>query len=152
MILLALIPGIGAALNWVVLIAAAVAAMFAIYKTVIQPVRRWYNKWDNGMDTLVGYPAITDKTGTQLKAPTPPLANRVEALEQTILIVANTQNKLSDLERDLASISVQLQQNAEQGTAIIDEWTEWRRHHEAEASKRNDEIQQIFKMLAERTS
>jgi|SRR6478735_6061948 len=135
----------------IIVTAAVVTAIGVIYKFVWKPIKSVFEKWNSAMDSLVGYPAIHDRSGTQLKAATPALANRVESLEEAFTIMANTQSKLLDLERDLASISDQLKQREQVGMEIIQEWTDWRKTHEEEAKAREERLAEWEQWRQEQT-
>jgi hypothetical protein len=65
---------------------------------VVRGVRRFKRKLEAGMDSLLGYPAITDpSTGTILKEATPSLAIRVDKIETAILSLAETNAQIVQL-------------------------------------------------------
>lgn len=122
-------------LEFIILVAAAVAALFALHKTVLKPLKKVYNKWDKAMDLLVGYPAIHDRNGKELKPPTPPLAHRVDALEEAM-------HRLIDINESMLSINERVLA-LEEWQKVHAEWSEqwvnsiqeenrtWQKEHEA---------------------
>lgn len=84
----------------VVLLGSGVTALGVLWKFVIKPVARFTKRINSGMDTLLGYPEVTDPgSGTVLKAPTPPLAHRVEKVEQAVLLLTETNERILKLEQ-----------------------------------------------------
>lgn len=86
-------------LEVVALAGAAVGASLTVYRFVIRPVLAWGHKVNSGMDTLLGYPPVLDPgSGRVLKAATPALAQRVEAVEEATLLLAQVLARLEALE------------------------------------------------------
>jgi hypothetical protein len=78
-------------------LAALAGALAALHKLVWKPIKGVFTKWNSAMDTLVGYPAVTDPgSGTILKPATPPLAKRVESVEQAVVMLTQIDKTLTE--------------------------------------------------------
>lgn len=94
----------------VIVISAFIGAALGIYKKVYLPVSRQLLRFNSGLDTLLGYPAVHDPgTGRELQAATPPLANRVFTLEETNRDISQALTKLADNQEVLAHIQEEME-------------------------------------------
>lgn len=133
--------GIPPALEGVCLVAAAVAAVIALYRTVYCPIRRHFRRVNAGMDTLLGYPEVTDPgSGRVIQDATPPLALRVYDLEQTNSKMADALATLALNQQRLTKLEAAWEERERLGRQIVEEWMEWRTAHEEEARVREARI------------
>lgn len=119
----AFISGIPEALTFVVLLAAAVGAVYTLWRQVIKPTLQFAAKVNSGMDALLGYPEVLDPgSGDQLKAATPPMAQRVAALEDAF-------NRILDLQESQLGLVERLTSLEQWKSAHTAESIQWRQEH-----------------------
>lgn len=129
------ISGLPGALEYLVLIASAVVAVITIYKFAVKPVLAWGKKVNSGMDTLLGYPAVTDPgSGKELKPPTPALALRVDSLEDAMHRLLDLQEGQVGFNARLLELELWRKEHAEWSEQwvkeIQDSNTTWQKEHE----------------------
>jgi hypothetical protein len=130
-----------AGIEFLILLAAGVTALYTLHKYVWKPLRSFHVKVNRGMDTLLGYAAVEDPaTGRQIQPATPPLANRVYELEQANGKIADALTTLTTIQKDVVKLEKAWQKRESDGMQIIQEWTDWRKHHEEEAAKREERL------------
>ena len=133
------IPAVPYGLEIIILIGGAVSVIYGAYRTVWKPLKGFKKKVVEAVDSLTGFDPIMDPaSGKELKPATPPLSHRVSNLEDAFSTMIQTQNDIVGLQRDLSTISVQLQdmtkvqeERMEQGTKIIEDWTIWREEQDS---------------------
>lgn len=133
--MLSLIPYVPALLEFIILLAAAVAGFITLKKTVYNPLREFSNKVNSGMDTLLGYPAVLDPgSGKELKAPTPPLALRVDSLEEAMNRLLDLQEKQIGFSERLLDLENWRKEHMQWSEATIKQVQEntisWQKEHE----------------------
>lgn len=133
--------GIPPVLEIIILIAAAVGAVYTLHKTVWKPLKHVYQRWNSGMDTLLGYDAVKDPgTGKEIQPRTLPLAHRVWELEQTNKKVAEALEVLAQNQTIVVDLQNKWDEREKTGNAIIAEWTAWRDAHELETQERHQQV------------
>lgn len=145
-------PAVPGVLGFIVLIGAAIAAGVTIKKYVVDPVRQFNVKVNKGMDSLLGYAAVTDPaTGREIQPATPPIADRVYDLEQTFKKVAEALDAIAQNQRAVIELQARWDEQNKAGEQIIREWTEWRKAHEVEADAREQRLAEWDKWRQEQT-
>lgn len=135
------IPSVPVFIEWVILLAAFVAALYALKKTVYDPVKKFNTKVNRGMDTLLGYGAVLDPaSGREIQAATPPLANRVYQLEQANSQIADALTTLAATSKAVVDLQSQWEDREKAAADVINAWTDWREHHEQEADARETRL------------
>src|SRR5689334_18830515 len=125
------------AAEWVITVGAVLTAVgiiaAAVFKYVWRPVRAFNEKINRGMDTLLGYQAVTDPaTGRVIQPDTPPLANRVYDLEEAITKIGVAMETFAKTHDLVIELEKRWDERERAGLAIVNEWTKWREAHERE--------------------
>jgi hypothetical protein len=130
-----------AGLEFLILLAGAVGALYSLHKYVWKPIRAFSQKLNRGMDTLLGYaPVLDPATGRVIQPETPALANRVYELEMSNGKIADALTTLVKVQADVVELEKKWQKRESDGMKIICEWTDWRQQHEAEAQQREERL------------
>lgn len=121
--------------EFVILLAGFIAAVLAIYKTVVKPARKFLKRWDSAMDTLVGYPAVLDPgTGKELQPPTPPMAQRVATLEDAMTKLLDLQERQMGFNERLLELELWRKEHMQWSEGTVREIQEaniaWQKEHE----------------------
>lgn len=144
--------GVPPVLELAVLVASAVAALFALYKTVYTPIRHHFNRVNAGMDTLLGYPAVKDPgSGREIQAATPPLAARVYDLEETNKQMASALGVLADNQQRILDLEAEWAERKRTGQRIVDDFTAWREQVDAALHNWVEEQDELARLLREHT-
>ena len=146
--MLSLIPHVPAFLEFIILLAAAVGGFIALKKSVYNPIKKFSNRVNSGMDTLLGYPAVHDPgSGKELKPPTPPLALRVDTLEEAMNRLLALQEKQVGFNERLLNLEQWRKEHQEFSEAkwqsVHDENVTWQKEHEAVHLLSHETAQQI---------
>jgi hypothetical protein len=149
---LLLIGNLPAGLEFIVLLAAAVTGVYTLHKYVWKPIRAFNTKINRGMDTLLGYsPVLDPATGREIQAATPPLANRVYELEKANSQIAEALQTLAKTQKAVVRLEEAWNKRETAGMQIIQEWTDWREHHEKEAAQREERLAEWDQWRQEQT-
>ena len=134
----------GPTADWIISIAAVLSALALIYKFVLIPTRRWFHKLDSGVNSILGYPAVTDPgTGLVIQPTTEPMAVRVKRLEDAALQTAEALTKIADnhgslirLETGLSELTARFETHERETYQWMQRHTEfseqWTTQHEQE--------------------
>jgi hypothetical protein len=146
------LSGLPAWLELIVLLGAALGAVITIKKYVWTPIKAFNTKINRGMDTLLGYsPVLDPATGREIQAATPPLANRVYELEKANSQIAEALQVLAKTQKAVVRLEEAWNQREATGMKIIQEWTDWREHHEKEAQQREERLAEWDQWRQEQT-
>ena len=119
------IPQVPAFFELVILVAGFVAAVYALKKGVYNPIRDAVGKLNRGMDTLLGYGAVLDPaSGKEIQPPTPPLAERVNTLEDAV-------HKLVDFQALQIAHTERIEAFDQRLNRLESNSTQWQKEHEA---------------------
>ena len=149
-------PDSSGAAEWIITVAAVLTALGIIggvaYRYVWRPLRAFNEKINRGMDTLLGYSAVTDPaTGRVIQDKTPPLANRVWHLEETMRKIGDAMETFARTHDLVVELEKRWDEREKTGAAIVLEWTRWREAHEQEAAAREQRIADWEAWRAEQT-
>lgn len=146
------VPHVPAGLELLVLLAAAVAALFAINKAVIKPLRTAWKKWNAAVDSLVGgHDAVLDPDNPDnvLKPATKPLTQRVAGLEDAMNKLLDMQEKQLGINERLLSLEEWRKNHETWSEEIVQnlqtEMLTWQKEHEAMHLLSHETAQQIAK-------
>ncbi|WP_156718158.1 hypothetical protein [Nocardioides sp. Leaf307] len=120
----------------IVAIAAAVAAFLLIRKVVILPAITFLKRVNGGMDTLLGYEAVLDPgSGKQLKEATPPLALRVDTLEEALTVLVENQSKMITVHERITALEEWRMKHVTWSEDVLKDVQQtnidWQKEHEA---------------------
>lgn len=142
--------GVPWALELLVLLSAAVGALFALHRTVYLPTKRHFARVNAGMDTLLGYPAVKDPgSGREIQPATPPLAARVYDLEQANMKMADAMTLLADNQQRILALENAWQERQRVGQAIVEDFTAWREQVDLALRRWVEEQDELARLLRE---
>ena len=102
---------------WIVGVAGALAVIATVLGRLRRRGRKAVARWNAGIDTLLGRPAIHHPdTGVVIVAETPGLGSRLATIETTLVSLSDTQTQMGELREQVVKVSATLTSHIAEST------------------------------------